>query len=195
MHESKQSSETGEGINSVIGNRSFTSADAYLFLWLRKVDLQLSVVQVSITVSLEQQNGLWKTAWGLSVCFPVGWGSHKRGQYSKGCKVATLLAALTKGSVEADVKPAFCSWDFSFQRQSEAERVLFWKKNQKTWDFRETSVFPALWLAGRQQSERASRGTRWLPRLQQRSLLPSALWTALAIAFQESSVLRKLGSS
>lgn len=52
MRENKQNSETGECNNLVIGNRSFTSADADLFLWLRNVDLQLSVVQVVITMSL-----------------------------------------------------------------------------------------------------------------------------------------------
>jgi len=44
--------------------------------------------------------------------------------------VATFLAAVTKGSVEADVKPAVCSSNFSFQRQSEAEYVLFWTKRE-----------------------------------------------------------------
>lgn len=45
--------------------------------------------------------------------------------------MATLLAALTKGSVEADAKPAVCSRDFSFQRQSEAERVLIRTKREE----------------------------------------------------------------
>lgn len=51
MLESKRNSETEECSNSVTGNGSFTSADANLLLWLRKVGLQLSVVQVSVTIA------------------------------------------------------------------------------------------------------------------------------------------------
>lgn len=45
--------------------------------------------------------------------------------------MAISLAALTKGSVEADVKPAVCSRDFSFQRQREAERVSIQTKREE----------------------------------------------------------------
>lgn len=48
MNESKQKSEAGECSNSVIGHKLFTLAHAYVFLWFRKINLQLSVVQVSI---------------------------------------------------------------------------------------------------------------------------------------------------
>lgn len=65
--------------------------------------------------------------------------------------MATLLAALTKGSVEADVKPAVCSWDFSFQRQSEAEHVLFWTKRKDT-GFQRNKFLPCF-MASREAAE------------------------------------------
>lgn len=71
-------------------------------------------------------------------------------------------------------------------------------QKERTQTFRGTSVLLALWLAREAAYEGAPRGTGWLPRLQQCSLGPSALWPALAVAFQESFPLntgRQVGAS